>query len=219
MLYHTLVYTFLLTSTAAIWLWLKPVALYVLAFAGSSFAFSLVSWDAVPAGGVGFGQPLAPLLVHGMVHVIFGAQAALASWRWDVVLTGGLIALVLDADHIGHYAGLPMSGRGSHAILFFLLAALVLGAMASRGWLGSRMGPALASGLALAAGISHIAVDAFVGRSGFPLFAPLSFQHIDISVAWGFALQFLAIVIVWLAAVMDRRATMWSAPRNTASTR
>jgi hypothetical protein len=99
-------------------------------------------------------------------HFIWGAVAALVTLRIRYILLGGLLAVLIDSDHLVgllHVEGIP---RMSHSITFAIIATVVLITI----FRGNRyqLGAIVATSV-----LTHISYDVFDGEFGFPIMTPL----------------------------------------------
>lgn len=101
-----------------------------------------------------------------LIHVVTGFAAGAVSLDPAVALIGGVVGPLIDFDHLGFFAGLPVEARVGHSLV---LVALIL-LLDSRLHLWGRGTRNLFLFLAL-----EYSVHFAVAPPGFPLFAPLSF--------------------------------------------
>jgi hypothetical protein len=98
-------------------------------------------------------------------HFIWGAVAALVTLRVRYILLGGLLAVLIDSDHLVgllHVEGIP---RMSHSITFAIIATVVL-IMIFRGN-RYQLGAIVSTSI-----VTHISYDVFDGEFGFPIMTP-----------------------------------------------
>jgi hypothetical protein len=98
-------------------------------------------------------------------HFIWGAVAAAVTLRVRYILLGGLLAVLIDSDHLVgllHIEGIP---RMSHSIIFAIIATVVLMLVFSRR--DYRLGTIVGTSV-----LTHISYDIFDGSYGFPILTP-----------------------------------------------
>ncbi|HET7337189.1 MAG TPA: metal-dependent hydrolase [Candidatus Nitrosotalea sp.] len=98
-------------------------------------------------------------------HFIWGAVAAAVTLRVRYILLGGLLAVLIDSDHLVgllHIEGIP---RMSHSITFAIIATVVLMLVFSRR--DYRLGTIVGTSV-----LTHISYDIFDGPYGFPILTP-----------------------------------------------
>ncbi len=166
---------------------------------------------------------LTPQEVGG--HFLFGFIAGLPFRKLRMAVLCGLMALVLDTDHILNAAGFEVQGRLSHSIPFAIIASVLVGtiaymifnypAQANSKPLTPR-GTRINKGISfmnysksqktfsqflvvtVAAVISHIAYDTFVdSHANFPLLAPLIYTDFHIPQIYGVPIEGAAILLVY----------------------
>ena len=174
-----------------------------------SFGFSLTGFLFPDADSFFYaGNPLivsSPTFEHIFGHLSFGMIAGAISLSLRYVFLSGAFALLVDADHLLQFFNIEMISRMSHSIPFAIIIAVVM--LYVFGKKDYRL-----VAISFSAIISHIAFDIwFVGQifpgstSGFPLLSPFTveifrFQGLD----WLY-LEILAIVIVGIIAILDRK--------------
>ena len=100
-----------------------------------------------------------------LLHVISGFAAGAVSLDPAVALAGAVVAPVVDLDHLGFYAGLPIDARVGHS--FLMVALMVLLDWRLHFWNKGTRNFFLFVSL-------EFSVHLAVAPPGFPLFAPLS---------------------------------------------
>lgn len=98
-------------------------------------------------------------------HFIWGAVAVAVTLRVRYILLGGLLAVLIDSDHLVgllHIEGIP---RMSHSITFAIIATVVLMLVFSRR--DYRLGTIVGTSV-----LTHISYDIFDGPYGFPILTP-----------------------------------------------
>src|SRR4051812_21367576 len=101
----------------------KPVT-FASAFAALSLLFSLLSWGQGTIRQVSFPPPEVSLALHMLTHALLGGLVALPSGRPQYVVAGALAAVLIDVDHLGSIAGLPMVTRTAHSFGFMAVSAI-----------------------------------------------------------------------------------------------
>jgi hypothetical protein len=103
-----------------------------------------------------------------LVHVVTGFGAGAVSLDPGVALIGGVVGPLIDFDHLGFFAGLPVEARVGHSL--FLVALIVL--LDSRLHFWGKGTRNLFLFLAL-----EYSVHFAVAPPGFPLLSPLTFAN------------------------------------------
>jgi len=157
------------------------------------------------------GDPLIvsnPSLEHILGHVFFGMIAGALSLRLKYVFLIGAFALLLDADHLLQFFNVEMISRMVHSVPFAIIIAVIM--LYVFGKKDYRL-----AAISFSAIISHIAFDVwFVGQiypgstSGFPLFSPFTVEIIRFQGLDWLYLEILAIVIVGIIAILDRKISI-----------
>jgi len=155
-----------------------------------------------------------PLLVsnisseHILGHIFFGMIAGVLSLRLKYVFVIGAFALLLDADHLLQFFNVEMISRMVHSVPFAIIIAVIM--LYVFGKKDYRL-----AAISFSAIISHIAFDVwFVGQiypgstSGFPLFSPFTVEIIRFQGLDWLYLEILAIVIVGIIAILDRKISI-----------
>ncbi len=177
-----------------------------------SFGFSLTGllFPDDPSSSV-IGSPLIvsnPSLEHIFGHIFFGMIAGAISLSLRYVFLSGALALLLDADHLLQFLDVEMISRIVHSLPFAIIIAVIM--LYVFGKKDYRL-----AAISFSAIISHIAFDIWLGgqiypgsTTGFPLLSPFTveifrFQGLD----WLY-LEILAIVIVGIIAILDRKISI-----------
>ena len=179
--------------------WLAGTAAF---FAALSFAFSLFGLlgrpEPQPArpSGLQFGS--LALEIGG--HFVFGFVVGAATRRLRYALLAGAAAVAVDADHVLWLLGVQTDRRASHALLFLLASAPLVGLV-----FATETRQRLLTGVVIAgAVVSHLAFDALYGERGFPLLSPFTFTLVVLPSWAGAALEAAAFVAVLVAALALR---------------
>ena len=157
------------------------------------------------------GNPLIvsnPSLEHILGHVFFGMIAGVLSLRLKYVFLIGAFALLLDADHLLQFFNVEMISRMVHSLPFAIIIAVIM--LYVFGKKDYRL-----AAISFSAILSHIAFDIwFVGQifpgstGGFPLFSPFTVEIIKFQGLDWLYLEILAIVIVGIIAILDRKISI-----------
>ena len=149
-----------------------------------------------------------PTLEHVFGHVAFGVIAGAISLSLRYVFLSGALALLVDADHLLQFLDLEMISRMAHSLPFAIIIAVIM--LYVFGKKDYRL-----AAISFSAIISHIAFDIwFVGQlhpgssGGFPLFAPFTVEIIKFQGLDWLYLEILAIAIVGIIAVLDRKISI-----------
>ena len=199
----------------------KPfvVLRFSLVFFVTSLLFTLLSWDRIePHHELEVPIKSGPeplwildqygllgMVLHASMHVLVGCMIASLSRRPDIIIASGIVALLIDVDHIGLLLGVPTVFRASHSFGFMVLVAVVMGLLASSGFLGRRAPPLLVGAVAAASVSVHTALDAIITELGSPLWAPLSFKLLELTSLSAVALLGTALMLVLAASVFGGR--------------
>ena len=118
-------------------------------------------------------------------HIGFGMIAAFPLLDMELILLSGILAILIDVDHVLTALNLATNGRPSHSFMFIPIAFLMLVCVGRKIRLTNRRSVEVAA-LAGVAFLAHIAYDIFAayvifaGRgASFPLFTPFSFTLIS----------------------------------------
>ncbi len=161
--------------------WLKVATIYGLVAFGFS-GIGLIIYDTCDgcydqSGNTIFNEVL---FVHILGHISFGLMLAFPLLKFRYIITGGIFAIILDADHLLHFILTVLKNqflwdvtdntvpRMGHSILFGILVGVILLIL-------FRKDIALAV-VGFSAIFSHMAFDTITGGSGFPLLTPFSSQ-------------------------------------------
>jgi len=175
-----------------------------------SFGFSLTGF-LFPDSSYIVGNPLIVgnvSLEHIFGHIFFGMIAGAISLSLRYIFLSGALALLLDADHLLQFLDVEMISRMVHSLPFAIIIAVIM--LYVFGKKDYRL-----AAISFSAIISHIAFDVWLtgqiypgSASGFPLLSPFTveifrFQGLD----WLY-LEILAIVIVGIIAILDRKISI-----------
>ena len=152
-----------------------------------------------------YSPPSLPFEVGG--HILFGVVAALPLLDLDLILLGGAMSILIDADHTPVALGLPVSGNPSHSVAFAMLSGLVLLAVSKTLFKKESLPPRKQIGLALIGIVvllAHVSYDVYSGWYYFQPFIPLSFVVIKLEISNWIILE-LAAVFTALAGYLSAR--------------
>ena len=179
-------------------------------FSVLSFGFSLTGF-LFPDDSYIIGDPLIvsnPTLEHIFGHIFFGMIAGAISLSLKYVFMGGAFALLVDADHLLQFLNVEMIGRMVHSVPYAIIIAVIL--LYVFGKKDYRL-----AAISFSAILSHIAFDIwFVGQifpgstGGFPLFSPFTVEIIKFQGLDWLYLEILAIVIIGVIAILDRKISI-----------
>ena len=179
-------------------------------FSVLSFGFSLTGF-LFPDHSYIIGNPLLHSSFsfwHIIGHILFGMIAGAISLSLRYVFLTGAFAILLDADHLLQFLDVEMISRMVHSLPFAIIIAVIM--LYVFGKKDYRL-----AAISFSAIISHIAFDTWLAgqiypgsTSGFPLLSPFTveifrFQGLD----WLY-LEILAIVIVGIIAILDRKISI-----------
>ena len=177
-----------------------------------SFGFSLTGFlfPDDPSSSV-IGSPLIvsnPSLEHIFGHIFFGMIAGAISLSLRYVFLSGALALLLDADHLLQFLDVEMISRMVHSLPFAIIIAVIM--LYVFGKKDYRL-----AAISFSAIISHIAFDIWLGgqiypgsTTGFPLLSPFTVEIIKFQGLDWLYLEILAIVIVGIIAILDRKISI-----------
>jgi hypothetical protein len=179
-------------------------------FSVLSFGFSLTGF-LFPDDSYIIGNPLivsTPTLEHIFGHVAFGIIAGAISLSLRYVFLSGALALLVDADHLLQFFNMEMIARMVHSLPFaIIIAVIMLYVFGKRDY---RL-----AAISFSAILSHIAFDIWLGgqvypgsTSVFPLFAPFTVEIIKFQGLDWLYLEILAVVIVGIIAILDRKISI-----------
>ena len=179
-------------------------------FSVLSFGFSLTGF-LFPGDSYVIGNPLIvgnPSLEHIFGHVFFGMIAGAISLSLRYIFLSGALALLLDADHLLQFFNVEMISRMVHSLPFAIIIAVIM--LYVFGKKDYRLAP-----ISFSAIIAHIAFDVWLtgqifpgSASGFPLFSPFTVEIIKFQGLDWLYLEILAIVIVGIIAILDRKISI-----------
>ena len=179
-------------------------------FSVLSFSFSLTGL-LFPDDSYVIGNPLvvsSPTLEHIFGHVAFGVIAGAISLSLRYVFLSGALALLVDADHLLQFLDVEMISRMVHSLPFAIIIAVIM--LYVFGKKDYRL-----AAISFSAIISHIAFDVWlVGQihpgssGGFPLFSPFTVEIIKFQGLDWLYLEILAIAIVGIIAVLNRKISI-----------
>lgn len=141
-------------------------------------------------------------------HFIWGAVAAAVTLRVRYILLGGLLAVLIDSDHLVgllHIEGIP---RMSHSITFAIIATVVLMIVFSRK--DYRLGTIVGTSV-----LTHISYDIFDGPYGFPILTPFVNTIIQLPRIDWMVFEIAAIVIIGVSSfvIAKKEAIQKSTPQ------
>ena len=175
-----------------------------------SFSFSLTSF-LFPDESHIIGNPLLHSSfssLHIIGHILFGMIAGAISLSLRYVFLTGAFAIFLDADHLLQFFDIEMISRMAHSVPFAIIIAVIM--IYVLGKKDYRLGA-----ISFSAIISHIAFDTwFVGQlypgssGGFPLFSPFTVEIIKFQGLDWLYLEILAITIVGIIAILNRKISI-----------
>jgi hypothetical protein len=192
---------------------LAVVLRFSLACVAVSLLFTLLSWGQAEPHPFWVRHQYDPveLPLHLLKHGLLGAIISLPTRRLSFIAASGVVALLIDVDHVG-LLGLPTVSRSTHSLGFIVLIMVAMGLLAHKGLLGKNVPPVLASAVSGAAVVSHIAVDIIDTQSGVPLWAPFTYSGLGLSAVSGAVLLGMGFMLVLVVAVWERRKAVGSYP-------
>ena len=118
--------------------------------------------------------------------------------RLKYILLGGILAVLIDSDHLVsllHVEGIPRMG---HSITFAILSTIVLMLVFHKK--DYRLGAIVATSV-----LAHISYDIFDGGFGYPIFTPFVNKIIELPRDGWIILEIVAIIIVGIVSLMVKR--------------
>ena len=181
-------------------------------FSVLSFGFSLTGFLFPDADSFFYaGNPLIvsnPTFEHIFGHLSFGMIAGAISLSLRYIFLSGALALLLDADHLLQFLDVEMISRMVHSLPFAIIIAVIM--LYVFGKKDYRL-----AAISFSAIIAHIAFDVWLtgqifpgSTSGFPLFSPFTVEIIKFQGLDWLYLEILAIVIVGIIAILDRKISI-----------
>jgi hypothetical protein len=131
-------------------------------------------------------------------HFIFGAVAGIVTFRLKYILLGGILAVLIDSDHlvgILHFEGISKMG---HSITFAVLSTVILMLIFHKK--DYRLGAIVATSV-----LTHISYDIFDGGFGFPIFTPFVNKIIELPRDGWIIFEIVAITIVGIVSLLVKR--------------
>ena len=175
-----------------------------------SFCFSLTGF-LFPDNSYIIGNPLLHSSFsfwHIIGHILFGMIAGAISLSLRYVFLTGAFAILLDADHLLQFFNIEMIARMVHSIPFAIIIAVIMI------FIFGKRDYRLAA-ISFSAIISHIAFDVWLtdqifpgSTGGFPLFSPFTVEIIKFQGLDWLYLEILAIAIVGIIAILDRKISI-----------
>jgi hypothetical protein len=131
-------------------------------------------------------------------HFIWGAVAGIVTLKFRYILLGGILAVIIDSDHLVgllHVEGIP---RMSHSITFAIVSSIVLFVVFSRK--DYRLVAIAATSI-----LTHISYDMFDGGYGFPVFTPFVNSIINLPRTDWWVFEIIAICIIGIVSLVVTR--------------
>ena len=131
-------------------------------------------------------------------HFAWGLVAGIVTLRLRYILLGGILAVLIDSDHLVgllHVEGIP---RMSHSITFAILSTIVL-------MLVFRNKDYRLGAIVITSVLTHISYDMFDGAYGFPIFTPFLNKIIQIPRTDWIIFEIFAIAIVGIVSFIATR--------------
>ena len=131
-------------------------------------------------------------------HFIFGAVAGIVTLRLKYILLGGILAVLIDSDHLVGLLNLEGMPRMGHSITFAILSTILLMLVFHKK--DYRLGAIVATSV-----LAHISYDVFDGGFGYPIFTPFVNKIIELPRDGWMILEIAAIVIVGIVSILVKR--------------
>lgn len=131
-------------------------------------------------------------------HFIWGAVAGIITLKLRYILLGGILAVLIDSDHLVgllHVEGIP---KMSHSITFAIISTIILLLIFSRR--DYRLAAIVSTSV-----LTHISYDIFDGGHGFPIFTPFVGKVIELSRTNWLVFEITAICIVGIVSFIVTR--------------
>ena len=179
-------------------------------FSVLSFGFSLTGF-LFPDHSYIIGNPLLHTSFsfwHIIGHILFGMIAGAISLSLRYVFLTGAFAILLDADHLLQFFNVEMIARMVHSLPFAIIIAVIM--LYVFGKKDYRL-----AAISFSAILSHIAFDIWLNAqvfpgssSGFPLFSPFTVETIRLGGLDWLYLEILAIAIVGVVVILNRKISI-----------
>lgn len=148
---------------------------------------------------------LANPLEHGSLslkevvgHFAWGAVAALVTLRLRYILLGGLLAVLIDSDHLIGLLSVEGIPRMSHSIAFAIIATVVLVTLFRKN--NYLLGAIVATSI-----LTHISYDIFDGEFGFPVLTPVINSIIKFPKIYWVVFEVVAICIIGITSFISAK--------------
>ena len=131
-------------------------------------------------------------------HFIFGAAAGIVTLRLKYILLGGILAVLIDSDHLVgllHFEGIS---KMAHSITFAILSTIVLMLIFHKK--DYRLGAIVATSV-----LTHISYDILEGGIGYPIFTPFVNKIIELPRDGWIVFEIVAITIVGIVSILVKR--------------
>jgi len=128
-------------------------------------------------------------------HFIWGLVAGIVTLRVRYILLAGILAVLIDSDHLIGLLHVEAIPRMSHSITFAIISTVILLLVFSKK-------DYLLGAIAFTSVLTHISYDMFDGSYGFPIFTPFANKIIQIPRTDWIVFEIAAICIVGIVSFM-----------------
>lgn len=144
-------------------------------------------------------NPIASLSVNEIAgHFVWGAVAGIVTLKLRYILLGGLLAVLIDSDHLVARLHVEAIPRMSHSITFAIISMIVMMLIFRNK--DYRLGAIVATSV-----LTHISYDMFDSEYGFPIFSPFLNKIIQFPQTDWLVFEIAAIVIVGIVSFFVTR--------------
>lgn len=144
-------------------------------------------------------NPIASLSVNEIAgHFVWGAVAGIVTLKLRYILLGGLLAVLIDSDHLVARLHVEAIPRMSHSITFAIISMIVMMLIFHNK--DYRLGAIVATSV-----LTHISYDMFDSEYGFPIFSPFLNKIIQFPQTDWLVFEIAAIVIVGIVSFFVTR--------------
>ncbi|WP_101477124.1 metal-dependent hydrolase [Candidatus Nitrosotalea bavarica] len=131
-------------------------------------------------------------------HFVWGLVAGIVTLRLRYILLGGILAVLIDSDHLIGLLHVEAIPRMSHSVTFAILSTIILLLVFSKK--DYRLGA-----IAFTSVLTHISYDMFADSYGFPIFTPFVNKIIQIPRTDWIVFEIAAICIIGIVSFIVTR--------------
>ena len=172
-----------------------------------SLAYSFIGFLYFQPGSHYHEYEFTKLVVEIGGHYLFGFVAALPLVDLDIALLTGVLAILIDIDHILSAIGYDVSGRPDHSILFLIVSTAFILYLGTRLQLSSELllkllfvGPITL--------LAHLSYDVFAANgTTFQILIPFSYQEFYFADWTWIVFESAAVILAILGLILSRSAS------------